>query len=176
MTTSPTQKARKTVTATISYSDLFGFIVDSFAIESLNYTIWEQRRVTDAHQSFLALGTLSIKNVIDVARDIAGPEARLRGSAGDDVTIGDHRPPPGGPLVGSLLQDLLDRYNDPGPQDTDTSLHCDFERLHPFMDGNGRVGRLLWLWRRLHRGIPYSDLPLLQQFYYAVIADSENPH
>jgi len=171
--TTPARKARKTVTATIGYSDLFAFVVDSFDIEGLRPAVWQTRGIIDAHQSLLALGTLSIKNVIDVTRDIAGPEARLRGSAGDDVIIGDHRSPPGGPLVGSLLQDLLDRYNDPGPQDTDTSLHCDFERLHPFMDGNGRVGRLLWLWRRLHRGAPYGDLPFLQQFYYAVLADSE---
>jgi hypothetical protein len=33
-------------------------------------------------------------------------------------------------------------------------LHIEFERIHPFEDGNGRVGRILWQWHRLKLGLP----------------------
>lgn len=32
--------------------------------------------------------------------------------------------------------------------------HIKFEDLHPFEDGNGRVGRLIYLWRRQILGLP----------------------
>lgn len=33
------------------------------------------------------------------------------------------------------------------------SMHVDFERIHPFVDGNGRVGRMLMNWQRLKAGL-----------------------
>jgi len=33
-------------------------------------------------------------------------------------------------------------------------LHVDFEIIHPFEDGNGRVGRLIWTWLRKQMGLP----------------------
>lgn len=32
--------------------------------------------------------------------------------------------------------------------------HIDFETMHPFEDGNGRVGRILYNWQRLDAGFP----------------------
>lgn len=41
------------------------------------------------------------------------------------------------------------------------SDHVAFEKIHPFVDGNGRVGRILWQWQRLAIGLPigviYAD-------------------
>lgn len=34
------------------------------------------------------------------------------------------------------------------------AMHIDFERLHPFVDGNGRVGRLVWQRHRMMLGLP----------------------
>jgi Fic family protein len=33
-------------------------------------------------------------------------------------------------------------------------MHIKFEEIHPFEDGNGRVGRILWNIQRLMLGLP----------------------
>ena len=46
-------------------------------------------------------------------------------------------------------------------------FHVRFERIHPFQDGNGRVGRLLLFWLCLQAGIvPFIITDDLRLFYY----------
>ncbi len=57
-------------------------------------------------------------------------------------------PPPPGQELDTGLTDLLDWINRPrsrpGQVVVDSALaHYQFETLHPFHDGNGRIGRLL---------------------------------
>ena len=46
-------------------------------------------------------------------------------------------------------------------------FHVQFERIHPFQDGNGRVGRLVMFWQCLHAAIvPFIITEDLRLFYY----------
>jgi Fic family protein len=67
------------------------------------------------------------------------------GAAGSSIEQATYVPPPGDPLM-EHLTDWERYYNDEGQKDPVVQaslLHAQFELIHPFVDGNGRVGRML---------------------------------
>lgn len=71
--------------------------------------------------------------------------------------------------VQESMQRLLGWYN-AKPEHTledILDLHVRFEKIHPFQDGNGRVGRLIMFKECLHSGIvPFIITDELKMFYY----------
>ena len=61
--------------------------------------------------------------------------------------------PPPPELVGELMDDLVAFANDDAldPVTQAAVLHAQFESIHPFGDGNGRIGRILIGWVLSHR-------------------------
>lgn len=79
--------------------------------------------------------------------------------------------------VEGRMKSLLTEYN--GKEevllDDIISFHAEFERIHPFQDGNGRVGRLIALKECLHYNIvPFIIEDSKKYFYYRGLAEWEN--
>ncbi len=71
--------------------------------------------------------------------------------------------------VAKEMQNLLRRYNSKENITIDDiiSFHAEFEFIHPFQDGNGRVGRLIALKECLRYGIlPFIIEDMKKNFYY----------
>ena len=71
--------------------------------------------------------------------------------------------------IPAKISDLLAWYDELSTPDFDDLLefHHRFEKIHPFQDGNGRVGRLILFKECLHFGIvPFIITEDLKAFYY----------
>jgi Fic family protein len=68
------------------------------------------------------------------------------------------------------MRELLEWWNKkstewPAPL-TSAILHYQFEEIHPFADGNGRVGRMLALWELYRRGFDTHHIFSIDEFYW----------
>lgn len=70
--------------------------------------------------------------------------------------------------VAERMEEMLSDYQSSKRQFEDIlNLHVRFERIHPFQDGNGRVGRLIMFKECLCSGIvPFIITEELKMFYY----------
>lgn len=150
--------------ATAERGGVYEFVRESNRIENID------RPPTDvelsAHDDLWALDYLK---VADIERFVADVAARpLREHVGHDVIVGNHRPPRGGPAIRTSLAALLVAINDRAL--TPWHAHCEYETLHPFIDGNGRSGRAIWAWQMLRDGRDPFRLGFLWAWYYQTLA------
>ena len=119
-------------------------------------------KITETHVKHLHL--LLKTNTSDSRKSwfAVGDYKRLANAVGEEETVQPKD-------VHSKMKSLLAEYNSKKKASFDDLLdfHVQFEHIHPFQDGNGRVGRLLLFWQCLQNAIvPFIITDDLRLFYY----------
>lgn len=135
-------------------SDLVDILRDhQDSVEAVNYWIREGHPLT---KWFIkSLHSQILKNQSSVRPDEKGAFKKTRNQAArPDATNHEYCPPE---QVESELDRLLELYNkydsaDCHPLLLAAWLHHRFEQIHPFQDGNGRVGRAVLTWHLVRKG------------------------
>jgi Fic family protein len=110
------------------------------------------RVILQAHEALMSFG----------AGDKASPGFYRK----QPVRVGDLVPPPAPeiPRLISALEIYINEVSDMPPLIKAGMVHVHFETIHPFLDGNGRIGRLLIVLMLIYNGLLGS--PILYPSYY----------
>ena len=119
-------------------------------------------KITEAH--IKQLHAILKTNTSDSRKDwfAVGDYKQLANEVGEQETVAPNE-------VHRHMKALLSNYNALKQVTFDDILdfHVRFERIHPFQDGNGRVGRLLLFWQCLQNAqVPFIITDKLRLYYY----------
>lgn len=156
-------------------NELEGFLEESNRIEGIHEVSKEDILATTR---FLH-GELTSYCVELLCLSYTNGEGELRSKIDMDVHIKNkktgeifHVAPLGGDIIVLRFHDLL--MDIKGNKIRPFKAHCRFETLHPFMDGNGRTGRAVWLWQMLRHPAGRYDgrIGFLHTFYYQTLENT----
>lgn len=148
------------------------FVADSNRIEGI-YSVKSSE--ISATEVFLATETMSFE-AIQTLQAAYAPGKPIRDRVGMNVRVGNYVAPLGGRNIILGLMSLVSKLNKAkaGINDNPWHTHIEFERLHPFLDGNGRTGRAVWAWHMQKLGLNPFGLPFLHRFYYQTLENDTN--
>lgn len=121
-------------------------------------------------ERFFNLGEVTISDLVDFV-GVYQPDAMFRVKEGMNVRVGSYYPPAGGPEIQDELFEIVDAANN--KLWTPWEIHTEYESLHPFTDGNGRSGRMLWYWT-MRKNTSLANLGFLHAFYYQTLQNYQD--
>ncbi len=153
-------------------TDLKSFLAESNRIEGiLREPTHEEIETAAAFLELDVVATSDIENIVSIFQ----PNAKLRSRVGMNVRVGSYCPPGGGRMIEIELIKLLKRairgYH------SAFTIHHDYEKLHPFTDGNGRSGRMIWAWMMTQQDVDRDWLRrgFLHTWYYQTLENGRRP-
>lgn len=119
----------------------------------------------------------SIGDVLELHRRLMQGESDAGRFRQTMVMVGNHIPP-NAVSVPYMVEHWCASLHDKSDA---LKEHLRFEWIHPFRDGNGRTGRLLWAWLSLHKNVSVdsflaqygSDFEAARSAYYANCSRTE---
>ncbi|MHA1540921.1 MAG: Fic family protein [Alphaproteobacteria bacterium] len=176
----------KTLIGTLEIEDIFvekdkiTAILDGKKVVGIADEIKEASGVIDAYKNLEKYNLYSVADLLKSHKDLMG---RVLNSAGNfrtvNVKVAKHIAPPYD-RVQNLVKNLFDwlKMSDEHPLIKSSILHFELEFIHPFSDGNGRIGRLwqsliLYNWKNVFQFIPVENMiRKRQQAYYDALEKS----
>ncbi len=145
----------------------------SAAVDASTKEVMQYRSALRIGEAFVRdHGFLSVNHIIKIQTEIIGNDAGLRATPGTALAndrTGEvvYTPPQDPDVIRRLLSNFADFYNGEASSLADMAvLHYRFETIHPFLDGNGRTGRILNVLYLLLKG--YLDIPILYLSSYII--------
>jgi Fic family protein len=130
-------------------------------LAGLRFIEKNQKKKEIARADLFSLHKIIASNVMD-----QGEAGKYRTTG---VRVGSYLPPPA-KEVPRLMQDYLQWWNQKAmewsPVISSAILHYHFEEIHPFSDGNGRMGRTLALWELYRRGFDTHHIFSVDEIYW----------
>lgn len=145
---------------------LIVFLRESLMIEGIHREpTADEIRATDRFMESFSMSVVAL----NALQAVYAPDKPIRDCAGMNVRVANYIAPPGGASLIKAYGKLVTKVNGGmGPWDA----HVAFEKLHPYLDGNGRTGRALWAWIMRGHGFNPFAISFLHRFYYQTLAAS----